>query len=238
MWDNFPKQLYDNIILNDRWQLYLEGLGNTLLLTLGGLVLGIVIGSLLAVLKVFAGYEHKTLVGRIVFKVLDIIADIYITIIRGIPMMVLILLVVFVIFAAVPMDYRIMVAIFALGVNSGAYVAEIMRAGITAVDIGQTEAGRSLGLTSNMTMWSIVFPQAIKNILPALGNELIVLFKETAIVGYAAISDLTMQAMFIRSRTYSIVPLLVIAVVYLIFVLIMTFVLKKFERRLHRSDSR
>lgn len=238
MWDNFSQQLYDNIILNDRWQLYLSGLGQTLLLTLGGLVLGIVIGSLLAVIKVFAGYEHKTLIGKIIFKILDVITDVYITIIRGIPMMVLVLLTVFVIFATVPMDYRILVAIFALGVNSGAYVAEIMRAGINAVDIGQTEAGRSLGLTGNMTMWKIVFPQAIKNILPALGNEMITLFKETAIVGYAAISDLTMQAMFIRSRTFSIVPLLVIAVIYLIFVLLMTFALKKFERRLRKSDSR
>ena len=130
------------------------------------------------------------------------------------------------------------IAMFAFGLNSGAYVSEIVRGGILSVDIGQTEAGRSLGLTANQTMWHIVLPQAIKTILPSLGNELIVLFKETAIVGYIAIQDLTKAADLIRSRTYSPVPLLVAAVLYLAVVLIMTWGLNALERRLAKSDRR
>ena len=127
---------------------------------------------------------------------------------------------------------------FAFGLNSGAYVSEIVRGGILAVDVGQTEAGRSLGLTMNRTMVDIVLPQAIKTILPSLGNEMIVLFKETAIVGYIAIQDLTKAADLIRSRTYSPVPLLVAAVMYLIVVMVMTWALRAFERRLAKSDRR
>ncbi len=231
MWENFGQQLYDNIILNNRWQLYLQGLGNTILLTIGAAVLGIILGSLVAICKVYAKRNRK-------LKVLDVICDIYLTIFRGTPVMVQIMIFVFILFANASMGASLYVAMLAFGINSGAYVAEIVRAGINAVNIGQTEAGRSLGLTNNMTMRFIVLPQAIKNILPALANEAIVLLKETAIVGYVAIGDITYMATLIRSRTYSPVPLLLIAVVYLAIVMLMTWGLRTLERRLAQSDRR
>ena len=229
MWDNFGQQLYDNIILNDRWKLYLEGLGHTLLITLGAALIGIVLGSLVAICKVYAA-ENKKL------KPLDILCDIYLAVIRGTPMMVQLMIFAFIVFASASMDAMIYVAIIAFGINSGAYVAEIVRAGIMAVGKGQSEAGRSLGLTKNMTMRLIVLPQAVKNILPALANEAIVLLKETAIVGYIAIGDITYMASLIRTRTYSPVPLLVIALVYLLIVMLMTYGMRKLERRLARSE--
>lgn len=229
MWDNFGQQLYDNIILNDRWKLYLEGLGDTLLITLGAALIGIVLGSLVAICKVYAA-ENKKL------KPLDILCDIYLAVIRGTPMMVQLMIFAFIVFASASMDAMIYVAIIAFGINSGAYVAEIVRAGIMAVGKGQSEAGRSLGLTKNMTMRLIVLPQAVKNILPALANEAIVLLKETAIVGYIAIGDITYMASLIRTRTYSPVPLLVIALVYLLIVMLMTYGMRKLERRLARSE--
>ena len=229
MWDNFGQQLYDNIILNDRWKLYLEGLGDTLLITLGAALIGIVLGSLVAICKVYAA-ENKKL------KLLDILCDIYLAVIRGTPMMVQLMIFAFIVFASASMDAMIYVAIIAFGINSGAYVAEIVRAGIMAVGKGQSEAGRSLGLTKNMTMRLIVLPQAVKNILPALANEAIVLLKETAIVGYIAIGDITYMASLIRTRTYSPVPLLVIALVYLLIVMLMTYGMRKLERRLARSE--
>lgn len=232
MWNNLGQQIYNNIIAEQRYMLYLEGLGNTLLITLGAALLGIVLGALVAICKVYAK-SNKAL------KPLDILCDIYLTVIRGTPMMVQVLIFAFVIFAFVGFDNMVYVAILAFGINSGAYVAEIVRAGINAVNIGQTEAGRSLGLSNNQTMKLIVLPQAIKNILPALGNEAIVLFKETAIVGYIAIKDLTYMATLIRSRTYSpLVPLLFIALIYLAFVMLMTWGLRKLERRLAKSDNR
>ena len=229
MWDNFGQQLYDNIILNDRWKLYLEGLGDTLLITLGAALIGIVLGSLVAICKVYAA-ENKKL------KPLDILCDIYLAVIRGTPMMVQLMIFAFIVFASASMDAMIYVAIIAFGINSGAYVAEIVRAGIMAVGKGQSEAGRSLGLTKNMTMRLIVLPQAGKNILPALAKEAIVLLKETAIVGYIAIGDITYMASLIRTRTYSPVPLLVIALVYLLIVMLMTYGMRKLERRLARSE--
>jgi len=231
MWDNFGQQLYMNIIKDQRYMLYVEGLWNTILLTLGAAVIGVVLGALVAICKVYAK-DNKAL------KPLDILCDIYLTVIRGTPMMVQVMIFCYVIFASYKMSAMIYVAMLAFGINSGAYVAEIVRAGIEAVSIGQTEAGRSLGMTKNMTMRYIVLPQAIKNILPALANEAITLLKETAIVGYVAVADLTYSANLIRSRTYSAVPLLVIALVYLVLVMFMTFGLRKLERRLHKSDHR
>ncbi|HWR24284.1 MAG TPA: amino acid ABC transporter permease [Feifaniaceae bacterium] len=231
MWDNFGQQLYNNIIANNRWMLYVEGLGNTLLITLGAAVLGILLGALVAICKVYA-LHNKAL------RPLELICDVYLTVIRGTPVMVQLLIFAFVIFASVPFEYNIYVAILAFGINSGAYVAEIMRAGIQAVNRGQTEAGRSLGLSNGMTMRHIVLPQAIKNILPALANEAIVLLKETAVVGYIAMNDLTYMSMMIRTRTYSVVPLLVTALIYLLVVMLMTWGLRKLERRLSKSDHR
>lgn len=229
MWNNFGQQLYDNIILNDRWKLYLDGLGTTILVTLGAAVIGVIIGSLVAICKVYAKDNKKLWLP-------EKLCDLYLTVFRGTPVMVQLLIFSAVIFVSVPMDQLAVVGMLAFGINSGAYVAEIVRAGILAVNPGQTEAGRSLGLTKNMTMRLIILPQAIKNILPALANEAITLLKETAILGYIAVSDLTYQAAFIRNRTYSPVPLLVIAIVYLGVVMLMTFGMRKLERRLARSE--
>ena len=228
---NFSQQLYRNIIQNDRWMLYLEGFRNTLVITLGAAVIGILLGALVAICKVYARHNRR-------LRLLDLLCDLYLTVIRGTPVMVQLLIFAFVIFASAPMSMNIVVAILAFGINSGAYVAEIVRAGILAVGPGQTEAGRSLGLTNNMTMRYIVLPQAIKNILPALANEAIVLLKETAVVGYIAIGDITYMATMIRSRTFEAVPLLFTAVVYLAVVLLMTWGLRKLERRLAKSDHR
>ena len=231
MFNNFGKQLYDNILLNGRYWLYLDGLKMTMLITLGALLLGVVLGSLVAVVKVYAR-DIRSL------SPLSWLCDVYVTLIRGTPMTVQLLIIYYVVFASAKANMASYIAMFAFGLNSGAYVAEIVRAGIEAVDAGQSEAGRSLGLTLNQTMGHIVLPQAIKNILPALGNELITLFKETAIVGYIAIQDLTKAADLIRSRTFSPVPLLVTAVMYLAVVMLMSAGLKALERRLRKSDRR
>lgn len=229
MWDNFGQQLYDNIILNDRWKLYLEGLGTTIIVTIGAALIGIIIGSLVAICKVYAQDNKKLLP-------LEKLCDLYLTVFRGTPMMVQLLIFSWVIFASVPIDKLVWVGTLAFGVNSGAYVAEIVRAGIQAVSHGQMEAGRSLGFTKNMTMRLIIMPQAIKNILPALANEAITLLKETAILGYIAVGDITYMATWIRSRTYSPVPLFVTALVYLGIVMLMTYGMRKLERRLARSE--
>lgn len=232
MWDSLGARLYDNIIKNDRWQLYLEGLGNTLLITFGAALLGIVLGSLVAITKIYAR-DHRWL------KPLDLLCDFYLTVIRGTPVVVQLMIFAFIIFASVPFNKMIFVAMLCFGINSGAYVAEIVRAGIQSIDRGQTEAGRSLGLTQNMTMRYILLPQAVRNILPALGNEAIVLLKETAVAGLIASRDLTYAANLIRSRTYDqYIPLFLIALVYLLLVLLMTWGLRVMERRLARSDHR
>lgn len=238
MWDNFGQQLYDNIIKEGRLGLYWDGLKNTLYLTLGAAVIGIILGSLVAIAKVYLKNKKKpgSPLRRFLDKLLGAVCDLYLTVIRGTPMMVQVLIFCWIIFGNAPITFNFYAAMIAFGINSGAYVAEIVRAGINAVNIGQTEAGRSLGLTGGMTMRYIVLPQAIKNILPALANEAITLLKETAIVGYAAQQDITYVATLIRSRTYSPVPLLFIALVYLILVLLMTYGTHKLERRLARSD--
>lgn len=243
MFDNFGQQLYDNIIKDDRWKWYIEGLGNTLIMTLGAVVIGVVIGCLLAICKVTAANRKSQRIGRISFldvlwKILSGISSFYLTIVRGLPTVVLLMMFVNIIFQAVDIKLSLYIAMLAFGVNSGAYVAEIIRSGIMAVDKGQTEAGRSLGLNSATTMQIIVLPQAIKNILPALFNEMITLLKETSVAGYAAIVDLTYQATLIRSRTFSVVPLLVIGLIYILMVTILSLLLKRLERRLAKSDNR
>ena len=231
MFNNFGKQLYDNVIANNRYMLYFNGLGRSLYITLGALLLGVLLGCLVAIVKVYSK-DYKAL------KPVSWLCEGYVTLIRGTPMTVQLLIIYYVVFASLKANMAPYIAMFAFGLNSGAYVSEIVRGGIQSIDIGQTEAGRSLGMTSNQTMWHIVLPQAVKAILPSLGNELIVLFKETAIVGYIAIQDLTKAADLIRSRTYSPVPLLVAAVMYLAVVMIMTLGLNILERRLGKSDRR
>ena len=217
-------------IEQDRWKLYLEGFGVTLQVAFFAAIIGIVIGTVVALMKLSRTRRgKKTIFARI--------ADIYIDIIRGIPSVLQLLIMWFVIMATT--NNGILVASISFGINSGAYVAEIIRAGILAVDKGQMEAGRALGLTNAQTMVYIIIPQAIKNVLPPLGNEFIVLLKETAIVGYVSLSDLTRVANQISSRTYeAFMPLIGSAVIYFVTIKIITILLEKLERRLRKSDNR
>lgn len=226
-------QFYNTMIVDDRWMMLVGGLKNTLIIAFFALLIGVIIGTLVAIIKVMAVMNNKSKLLRF----LNFICNIYINLIRGTPVVVQLLIMYFVIFVTV--TNAVFIAIISFGLNSGAYVAEIMRAGILAVDKGQTEAGRSLGLSGAQTMKSIVLPQAIKNILPALGNEFITLLKETSIAGYVAIQDLTKAGDRIRFSTYDpFIPLIVVAFIYLVIVLGLTWVIGKFERRLAKSDNR
>ena len=232
MFDNFLEKFCNAFIDNEGYKKMFEGLGNTLLIALVALFIGIAAGSLAALAKVV---QSKNLLTR-VFRV---IADIYITVIRGTPVMVQLMLAYFGIATAAHFDNALVVAIIVFGLNSGAYVAEIIRSGILAVDSGQMEAGRSLGLSYGSTMKMIVFPQAIKNILPALGNELIVLIKETSVAGFITVFDMTRAARAIVADTYeAFVPYLVLAAVYLVIVMIASVFINMLERRLRKSDNR
>ena len=230
MFDNFFEKFYNAFISNEGYKLMIDGLGNTILIALVALLIGIVAGSLAALAKVVQSRD-------VVARVFRLIADMYITVIRGTPVMVQLMLAYFGIAASMRFDNALVVAIIVFGLNSGAYVAEIIRSGILAVDIGQMEAGRSLGLSYATTMKDIIFPQAIKNILPALGNEFIVLIKETSVAGFITVFDLTRAARAIVADTYeAFVPYLVLAAVYLVLVLIATFFINRLERRLRKSD--
>ncbi len=207
----------------------LDGFKNTLIITFGALLIGIVLGTAVAVIKFLA--EEKA-----ALRPLAWLCNLYVTVVRGIPVVVLLLIFYFVILRSAD---GIVTGIVAFGINSGAYMAEIIRGGIAAVDWGQTEAARSLGFNRMEAMRFVVLPQAIKNILPAIGNEMIALLKETAVAGYVAVQDLTRAANLIRNNTYDAVnPLLVTALVYLTLVVLMTALLQKFEQHLRRSDKR
>lgn len=219
---------YETIIASGYYQLLIDGLVNTLVITLGALVIGVVIGTLIAVIKYFADDVP-------VLKPFAIICDVYTTVIRGIPVVVLLLIFFFVIFASA--DDGVLVATLTFGINSGAYMAELIRSGISAVDKGQMEAGRSLGMSKMQTMARIIFPQAIRYILPAIGNEMIALLKETSVAGYAAVVDLTKAGDNIKNNTYdSVNPLLTVALAYLTMVVILTALLNLVEKRLAKSD--
>jgi len=169
-------------------------------------------------------------------KVLNAICQVYLTVIRGTPVVVQLLIIYFVVFASTDVS-KVIAAVMAFGINSGAYVAEICRSGIMSIDIGQLEAGRSLGFSYAQTMWHIILPQAFKNVLPALGNEFIVLLKETSVAGYIALEDLTKGGDIIRSRTYNaLFPLLAVALIYLAMVMIFTRLVAILERRLKQSE--
>ncbi len=222
-------KLHETFIVDDRWMMLVEGLGNTLVITLGALAIGIVIGGLIAVIK-YCGEGNRYM------KPLCMLCDLYTTVIRGTPVVVLLLIFYFIILKS---SDGVTVGIITFGINSGAYVAELMRSGIGAVDVGQMEAGRSLGMTRLQATWKIVLPQAMKNILPAIGNEMIALLKETSIAGYVAVQDLTRAGNLIRNNTYDAVnPLMVVALTYLAMVIILTQLLGRFERRLKKSDKR
>ena len=218
-----------NFIADDRWKYILEGLGVTLRVTFFAVLIGIVIGFMVAVVR--ATYDRT---GKL--KILNLFCKLYLTVIRGTPVVVQLLIIYFVIFGSSDIS-KTLVAVMAFGLNSGAYVAEIFRSGIMSIDNGQFEAGRSLGFNYVQTMLHIIMPQAFKNVLPALGNEFIVLLKETSVSGYIALQDLTKAGDIIRSRTYdAFMPLIAVALIYLAMVLIFTKLVNMLERRLRSSD--
>ena len=218
-----------NFVSDDRWKYLVNGLKVTMIVAFFAALLGIVIGFLLAIIRATHDKEGK-------LKVLNFIAHIYITIIRGTPVVVQLLIIYFVVFGSVNVS-KVLVAVLAFGLNSGAYVAEIFRSGIMSIDQGQFEAGRSIGMTYIQTMRHIIIPQAFKNVLPALGNEFIVLMKETSVSGYIALQDLTKGGDIIRSRTYdAFMPLIAIALIYLFVVMIFSKLVSLLERRLRNSD--
>ncbi len=217
-------------ITGDRWKLYISGLGITLEIALFAGILGIIIGTVLALMKLSTTEDGRP-------TILNYIASIYVDIIRGTPSVLQLLIMWFIIMAS--SNNGILVASLSFGINSGAYVSEIVRGGILAVDKGQMEAGRSLGLSKAATMRYIILPQAIKNVIPPLGNEFITLIKETAIVGYVSLADLTRVANQIASRTYdAFMPLIGAAAIYFVIIKILTILLGNLERRMRKSDNR
>lgn len=228
-----------NFITDNRWMQILNGLGTTLLITFFALLIGVALGFLVAVVRSTYDMQLRNrkckTAGDYVLKVVNAICNVYITVIRGTPVVVQLMIMYFIVFGS--SRNGLIAAIISFGLNSGAYVAEIVRSGIMSIDKGQFEASRSIGFDYKSTMIHIILPQALKNVLPALGNEFIVLLKETSVAGYVAIQDLTYIGNLIRSRTYeAFFPLITVAVIYLVIVLILTFLLKKLERRLRNSD--
>ncbi|MCH1983096.1 MULTISPECIES: amino acid ABC transporter permease [Ruminococcus] len=229
MWDTFVEQFYQNFIEEDRWMFLVKGLGYTLLITVFAVLIGIVLGFLIAVVR---STHDKT--GSM--KFLNAICRVYLTVIRGTPVVVQLMILYYVIFASVDIN-KIIVGAIGFGLNSAAYVAEIVRSGIMSVDAGQFEAGRSLGLDYRSTMMLIIMPQAFKNVLPALANEFIVLIKETSISGYIGMMDLTRAGDIIRSVTYApLLPLLAVAAIYLVLVMVLTAGVNKLEARLRTNE--
>ena len=227
-----------NFIKADRWEYLVTGLENTLLLTLVALIVGVLIGIVVAAVRSTYDKTKETArpsFGRRVFGFFNGLCKVYLTVVRGTPVVVQVMIFFYVIFATA--KDGTMVAALAFGINSGAYVAEIIRGGIMSIDNGQFEAGRSLGFNYTQTMWYIIMPQAFKNVLPTLGNEFIVLLKETSVAGYIALQDLTKGGDIIRSRTYSaFMPLIAVAIIYLVMVMIFTYFVRLLERRLRSSD--
>ncbi|MEA4815531.1 MAG: amino acid ABC transporter permease [Lachnospiraceae bacterium] len=233
--ENFGNRVFRNFIKDDRYIYILKGLGNTLKITLFAVLLGIFLGFLIAMVRSTYDINKNSKNKSSFLGILNFICNLYLTVIRGTPAMVQLLILYYIVFSSI--NNKIMVAILAFGINSGAYVAEIFRAGIMSIDKGQMEAGRSLGFNFFQSMIYVIMPQAFKNVLPALGNEIIVLVKETAICGYIAIQDLTKGGDIIRSLTYdAYMPLLTVAIIYLILTSIMTYFVNKLERRLRSSD--
>ncbi len=226
-----------NFIDGDRWKLLVKGLGTTFEITLAAVLLGIFLGVLVAIIRSSYDKNKEQLRGasKAVISFFNSIAKIYLTVIRGTPVVVQLLIMYYVIFAS--SNNKLLVAILSFGINSGAYVAEIFRSGIMSVDSGQLEAGRALGLNYAQSMVHIVIPQAFKNVLPALANELIVLLKETSVSGYVAMTDLTRAGNIIRGVTFSaFMPLIAVALIYLAVVMILTKLVSLLERRLRASD--
>lgn len=233
----FLHDFYQSFLEGDRWKMYLNGLGVTLQITAMALVIGVVLGILVAVVRTLHDQRRAGQPRNPVVEILNAICQIYTTVIRGTPMMVQLLIMYFVILSG--SRNQLGIAVMAFGINSGAYVSEIIRGGIMSVEAGQMEAGRSLGMSYFPVMQHIIIPQAVKNILPALGNELITLVKETSIVTVIGLVDLTKAAILIQSKSYqAFMPFIGIALIYLGIVSLLTWLLGIFERRMRKSDRR
>ena len=223
------KEFILNFIEDNRWKYIVDGLKITLIVTIFAVLIGVLLGFLIAIVRTT---HDKT--GKL--KILNALCKVYLTVIRGTPVVVQLMIIYFIIFGSVDIS-KVLVAIIAFGINSGAYVAEIFRSGIMSIDNGQFEAGRSLGFNYAQTMMYIIMPQAFKNVLPTLCNEFISLLKETSVSGYIALQDLTKGGDIIRSRTYdAFMPLIAVALIYLAMVMIFTKLVSLLERRLRNSD--
>ena len=237
--DDIAASFRKTFITDDRWLQLLKGLGVTLEIAFFAVIIGVVLGFLIAIVR--SSYD-KLLLGKkcrtfsdVILKFFNGVCNVYITIIRGTPVVVQLMIMYYIVFASA--RNGIVAAIISFGINSGAYVAEIVRSGIMSIDHGQLEAGRSLGFNYPKTMLYIIIPQAFKNVLPALGNEFIVLLKETSVAGYVALKDITYVGNLIRSRTYeAFFPLITVAVIYLVIVMVFSYLLKLLERRLRNSE--
>lgn len=219
----------NNFITDNRWKYLVEGLSTTLIISLFAVMIGILLGFVIAIIRTT---HDKT--GSL--KILNWMSKVYLTVIRGTPAMIQLLIIYYVVFASVNIN-KILVAVIAFGINSAAYVAEIVRSGIMSIDNGQFEAGRSLGFSYPKTMVYIILPQALKNVLPALANEFIVLVKETSIAGTIGLMDLTQGGNIIRSNTYeAFMPYIAVALMYLIIVMILTSLVNRLERRLRKNE--
>ena len=229
----FKLKFIANFITDNRWKYFTNGLGTTYVVSFFAVILGVVIGVLIAVVRSSADKLDRP---PLVVKILNVICKLYLTVIRGTPAMIQLLIMYYIVFGSVDVSKRL-VAILTFGINSGAYVAEIIRSGIMSVDQGQFEAGRSLGLTYVQTMWYIIIPQAFKNVLPALGNEFITLLKETSICGYIALTDVTHGANTVRSQTYEpYMPLFAAALIYLVSVSVLSALISRLERRMRVNE--
>ena len=235
--EEFCFKIYKCFLYQDRYEMFIEGLGNTLLLTLQALLMGIILGVVVALVRATWDKNSSEMhgPGKLLLRIANWLCNVYLTVIRGTPVVVQLLIWYFVVFAS--SRNGMMIAAFAFGINSGAYVAEIIRSGIMAVDGGQMEAGRSLGFGYVATMRHIILPQAFKAVLPALANEFIVLLKETAVAGYVSVCDLTYAGNIVGGNAYEyLFPLLLTALIYLVMVLFFTYLVKKLERRLRSSE--
>ncbi len=237
---DFKKQFILNFVQDSRWKYLANGLKNTLIITVFALLIGIVIGIIVSMIrstfdKTAEDVKKKNIIAYIFFWTVNALCKVYLTVIRGTPVVVQLMIAYFIIF--VSSNNGIMVAAIAFGINSGAYVAEILRGGIMSIDQGQFEASRSLGFNYIQTMAYVIIPQVFKTVLPTLLNEFIALIKETSIAGYVGIMDLTKGGDIIRGRTFSAyMPLFAVALIYLIIVMFLTYVLGKVERRLRKNE--
>ncbi len=239
---NWFAKLQSDFVLNfvddNRWKYLTSGLANTLKITFFAVLIGIALGVVIAIVRSTWDKNQETMrpgLPKFLLRLGNAICQIYLTVIRGTPVLVQLMIIYYIIFAS--SNNGVLIATLAFGINSGAYVAEIIRGGIMSTDNGQFEAGRSLGFNYVQTMWYIIIPQALKSVLPALANEFIVLLKETSVAGYVAIRDLTKGGDIIRGVTYSpFLPLIAVALIYLVMVMFFTWLVGRLERRLRSSD--